>query len=48
MQIGCELHTIEDWFSYSDKEILAMDGKAGLIFWNKYKEMLEVLCEERK
>ena len=48
MQIGCELHTIKDWYSYSDKKILSMEGRRGLKFWHKYKEMLKILCEERK
>jgi hypothetical protein len=40
IQIGCELHTFEAWSKFTNKEILAMDGKGALKFWNSHKDMI--------
>lgn len=40
IQIGCEKHTPEEWSNFSDEEILKMDGKRALDFWNKYKNII--------
>ena len=45
MQIGCERHAIDDWWKFTDKEILLMDGKKALTFWKKYKEYLKQTIE---
>ena len=42
MTIGCEQHTIEQWFKFTDVEIHEMDSRA-LEFWNKYKRVLKTL-----
>jgi len=42
MAIGCQQHTIEQWFKFSDKEISAMDNGA-LKWWNKWKPILAAI-----
>ena len=39
MKIGCEFHTIDEWKSFTDEEICAMDSCA-LEFWRSNKDML--------
>ena len=41
MQIGCQRHTIEEWFGFDNAKIAAMDGKAALKFWNAWKPILQ-------
>ena len=45
MQIGCESHSIEDWWKFKDKEILAMDGKKALTWWKKWKPVLKQIIK---
>ena len=40
IKIECELHKVSEWGKFTDKEILAMDGKEGLIWWKKYKKFI--------
>jgi hypothetical protein len=40
LQIGCEKHYIEAWESFTDRQILNMDGKCALVFWKKYKGLI--------
>lgn len=44
MQIGCQLHKIEDWFSFHDATIAAMDSKA-LDWWRTWKPILQTLTK---
>ncbi len=44
MQIGCELHTIEEWASFDDARIVQMDGKEALRFWRSHKSALLALA----
>ena len=46
MQIGCEIHTFEEWSGFDDRQIKRMSGQA-LEFWRKYKPMLMAACEAR-
>lgn len=46
IKIGCQYHTKEEWWSFTDREILEMDGKEGLKWWKKWKPILQLLCEE--
>jgi hypothetical protein len=39
MQIGCQRHTIKDWFRFSDADIGKMDSKA-LEWWGRWKPRL--------
>jgi hypothetical protein len=45
LQIGCKNHSFQEWWNFSDKEILAMDGKKALSFWKKNKEMIKNIVE---
>jgi len=40
MQIGCQLHTLEAWWTFSDAEISRMAGEA-LEWWRKWKPVLQ-------
>jgi hypothetical protein len=44
MQIGCELHSHEDWAGFDDRHIIQMEGRAALEFWRAHKESLLALC----
>lgn len=41
LQIGCEEHSYEEWWGFSDDEILEMDPVNAQKFWNKYKSILQ-------
>jgi hypothetical protein len=43
IQIGCENHSIEEWFNFTDDEIAAMDVNA-LTFWSKYKDVIRTMA----
>jgi len=45
MQIGCEFHSLADWFSFDDHRILEMDGKTALKFWRNWKKPLQAICK---
>lgn len=42
MQIGCQRHTIKDWWAFSDDEISRMDSKA-LEWWKVWKPILKTI-----
>uniref|UniRef100_UPI00333F978B pentapeptide repeat-containing protein n=1 Tax=Castellaniella defragrans TaxID=75697 RepID=UPI00333F978B len=44
MQIGCQLHTIERWWDFSDDQIERMDSRA-LAWWRKWKPVLRQIIE---
>lgn len=41
MQIGCERHKLEDWWSFGDDRIIAMYGKTALEWWRIWKPILQ-------
>jgi hypothetical protein len=43
MRIGCEYHSLTDWWSYDDTRIADMDSDA-LDFWMQNKAMLQGVC----
>ena len=45
MAIGCEQHSIDDWFLFTDKQIIEMDGKEALQWWRKWKPILLQIME---
>ncbi len=45
LQIGCEDHTITDWWEFTDERILQMDDRAALTFWRKWKEYIMMTIE---
>jgi len=46
--IGCQYHTRAEWFRFSDRKILTMDGKDGLRWWRTWKQILRAICEAGK
>jgi len=40
IKIGCEMHSRKEWEGFADEDILKMDGKKALKFWNKYKNII--------
>ena len=47
MEIGCEHHSFDKWSDFTDKQILEMDGKEALTFWNEHQLLLLSLCEKQ-
>jgi len=45
VQIGCEQHPIEDWWSFDDRAILEMDGKRALLWWKRWKPVLRQIIK---
>ena len=45
MEIGCELHTINEWRGFTDNDILKMDGKNALRFWNEHKKRIFAIID---
>jgi len=43
MKIGCEYHSISNWWSFDDDRISKMESDA-LDFWKANKPMLQALC----
>ncbi|MCY1518521.1 hypothetical protein D9M68_532420 [compost metagenome] len=39
MQIGCQLHSLADWWSFTDEQISEMSCDA-LAWWQKWKPVL--------
>ncbi|WPQ34346.1 pentapeptide repeat-containing protein [Achromobacter xylosoxidans] len=42
MQIGCQFHTLESWWSFTDEQIARMDSSA-LAWWQKWKPVLHTI-----
>lgn len=45
LKIGCKFYTKKEWWGFTDKEIIGMDGKDGLKWWKKWKPILMAICE---
>jgi len=45
MQIGCEFHSLSEWFGFDDHRILEMDSKKALKFWRDWKKPLQAICK---
>lgn len=43
MAIGCQQHSIVEWWGFSDAEIRTMDGLRALEWWRKWKPILELV-----
>ena len=41
MQIGCQCHKLEDWWSFDDARIIEMEGKTALNWWRTWKPILQ-------
>ncbi|MNZ87362.1 hypothetical protein D3C78_1062160 [compost metagenome] len=44
MQIGCQFHTLIEWWAFNDEEISGMDSKA-LAWWAVWKPILQRIIE---
>jgi uncharacterized protein YjbI with pentapeptide repeats len=44
LNIGCQTHTIEDWFDFSNDEISSMDNEA-LVWWKVWKPILKNIID---
>ena len=44
MQIGCQMHPLDDWWAFDDARIVQMDIGA-LKFWRKWKPILQTIIE---
>jgi len=44
IKIGCEFHSMDEWFAFTDREILKMDNKQGLAWWKIWKEPIKAIC----
>ena len=44
MRIGCQLHTLVSWATFTDREIAEMDGSHALRFWRQHKAILLALA----
>ena len=42
MQIGCQFHELERWWSFTDEQIARMDSSA-LAWWQKWKPVLQTI-----
>ena len=40
IKIGCQLHKVEKWESFTDKQISAMDGEKALNWWKQWREFV--------
>jgi len=45
MKIGCEFHSIAEWYGFDDRRILEMDGKGALEWWKRWKDPLMAICK---
>ena len=43
MLIGCQMHSLDDWAAFDDRQIAAMDGAHALRFWRQHKTKLLAL-----
>jgi uncharacterized protein YjbI with pentapeptide repeats len=46
MAIGCKQCSFDEWWSFSDRDILEMEGEKALTFWEKWKPILEAMVED--
>ena len=44
MQIGCELHRIDEWADFGDEQIARMDGANARRFWSAHRDHLLALA----
>ena len=44
MQIGCQLHSLSEWWAFSDEEISLMESRA-LAWWRIWKPILQQIVE---
>jgi hypothetical protein len=47
IKIGCKQYTKQEWWSFTDEEIDAMDEGKSLEWWKKWKPILIAILEIR-
>jgi len=45
LHIGCEGHSFQEWWDFTDRQILKMDGRTALSFWKQHKETIKNIVE---
>ena len=45
MKIGCEFHSLADWWNFDNERIAQMDGTRSRRFWDTWKALLMAVCE---
>ena len=45
MKVGCEFHSLTDWWSFDNERITKMDGIKARKFWDIWKAPLQSICE---
>lgn len=48
IKIGRKFHKKEDWWNFTDREIIKMTGERGLKWWRKWKPILQAICDIKK
>lgn len=48
IKIGCQYHSKEAWWNFTDEQIKKMDGQNALDFWKIWKEPLKQICDTMK
>lgn len=46
--VGGGVYSRDEWFKFTDGEILKLYGKSGIQFWRKWKPVIELICERVK
>ncbi|MCP4493294.1 MAG: pentapeptide repeat-containing protein [Gammaproteobacteria bacterium] len=45
MRIGCEYHSLENWFKYKTSRIDKMEGDKAVNWWKQWKSPLKKICK---
>ena len=45
MKIGCEFHSLADWWNFDNERVAQMDGTRSRRFWDIWKAPLMAVCE---
>ena len=44
MRIGCQLHSLADWATVTNRDVAKMSGRDAILFWRRHKAMLLALA----
>jgi len=45
MKIGCEFHSLAEWWAFKDSQIAEMDRTRARKFWKAWKALLKAICK---
>ena len=48
IKIGCELHSIDEWRAYGQRQIEAMDGDDAWTWWLQYRDTILAMADARR